>query len=310
MDIMRRDIGSLAALFAFEASGRLGNFTRAAAELGVTQAAISKQIQALEKDLGVALFFRGHRNVKLTGRGAALFEVVHEALHDIASAMAALRTQDSEGPVVIATTLAISHFWLLPRLPKFKQKHQNVPVRIISQDEPVDLRSGVADMAVRFGSGDWPDGNAKRLFSAEVYPLASPDFIAAHPAMESPADLRTLPLIAYDEVDPTWVGWRAWFANAGIDGRISSAMLQCTRYADAIQAAVMSQGIVLGWSGLNGGLEEHGALIRVSAHSVQVPGSFYLVTRPRSEEIADARAFADWVRDEAKLQIDKSRQEI
>jgi len=299
MKTLRGDIGSAAALFAFEAAARLGGFTRAAVELGVSQAAVSKQVQQLEADLGLSLFRRAHRRAELTDDGKALFDVTSRSLGDIARTMAALRTRDQSRSTVIAATLAMSHFWLMPRIPAFNQHHPDVPVRIVSQDDMVDLRSGVADMAIRFGNGNWPDGSARHMFDSEVYPLASPAYLARHAPIDDIDSMLRHPLIAYDLQDETWVGWTEWLAACGTTGAKLSVMLHCTKVVDATQAAVMGQGIVLGWAGLTGGLEERGLLKRVVKLGMRPRGGVYLVTREENALSSHARALADWLMLEA-----------
>jgi DNA-binding transcriptional LysR family regulator len=299
MKTLRRHIGSLAALFAFEAAARLGGFTRAAIELGVSQAAVSKQVQQLEADLGRTLFHRAHRRATLTEDGRALFGVASRSLGDIARTMAALRSKDQMQPTVIVATLAMSHFWLIPRIPAFNQSHPDLPVRIISQDDMVDLRSGIADMTIRFGGGDWPDGTAQHMFDSEIYPLASPDYLARHAPIHDLDGMLRHPLIAYDLHDETWVGWTEWLAACGKTDAKLSIMLHCTRVVEAMQAAVMGQGIVLGWAGLTGGLEERGLLKRVVSAGMRPRGGVYLVTRQADALSAHARALADWLMLEA-----------
>jgi DNA-binding transcriptional LysR family regulator len=295
----RHQIGSLAALFAFEASCRHGNFTKAASELGVTQAAVSKQMQSLERELGVSLFRRLHRRVEPTEHGHMLFEVVSRSLGDIGAVMSRLRTADTKKPLSIAATLAMSHFWLLPRLPAFKHLHPDIAVRVVSQDEVVELNTGIADMAIRFGDGSWSDGEVHYLFDSEIYPLASPGFLRRHGTIDTLDDLLRCPLIGYDQLDPTWIGWKRWLAAFGSPTGSIPFAFQCTRYADAIQAAVMDQGIVLGWGGLTGGLEEQGLLRRLTKHALKSRGSFYLVTARRGESRDNLDAFEAWIRREA-----------
>jgi DNA-binding transcriptional LysR family regulator len=306
MKALRFELGSPAALFAFEAAGRHRNFTRAARELGVTQAAVSKQIRTLEADIGVELFHRRHRHVELTETGGMLFDVVSKSLGNIVSTINIVRERGQARPVVIAATLAMTQYWLMPKLPVFSQIHPGVRLRILSQDEPIDLRSGVADVAIRFGKGTWADGDARHLFDSAVYPLAAPEYLARCGPIKGAADILGLCLIGYDEVDPTWVGWTAWFAASSEIHAHPDIKLQCSRVTDAIQAAARGQGVVLGWRGLTGGLEESGELVRVGDQAMQPNGSFYLVTRKGIGENHEVKVLVDWLQNEA-VAIEPSR---
>lgn len=294
MASLRNQLGPLTALVAFEAAGRLGSFTRAGGELSVSQVAVSKQVQGLEADLGVRLFSRLHRRVELTADGRRLFEVVSRALHEMAETVSSLRGGAEPRPVTIAATLAMSHFWLLPRLPLFQQAHPEISVRILAQDEPVNLRSGLAGLAIRFGDGKWRDGHATLLFDGEIYPVASPRYLAGRPPLERAEDLLGEALIGCDKLDPTWVDWPDWFAGCGLGGRMGPVRLQCSRYADAISAAVLGQGIALAWKGGTMDLEARGELVRLTQTSLRARDSFFLVEP--DESTPQAQAFADWIR--------------
>jgi len=302
MGTPRQEITSLSALFALEAAGRLCSFTLAAKELGVTQAAVSKQIAMLEADLGTVLFLRRHREVQLTEKGRELFGVTTKALSAIGSAMQHMRGANRTRPVTIAATMTNSHFWLLPRLPAFRQLHPQVAIRILSQEEPVDLKDGTIDMAIRFGDGDWNDGSVTPLFEGVVYAMASPGFLAARPELKTVDDVLRCPLIAYDAPDATWVSWSDWLKGTQVTSRPPTPALSCTRYIDAVQAACADQGIVLVWGGVTGGVEERGALVRVPGPQIAPDGAFCLVAPKTGLRSPEAMLFSNWLLGEAAIQ--------
>lgn len=295
----RRNIKSLSALFAFEAAGRHRNFTAAAQELGVTQPAVSKQVALLEADLGHPLFQRLHREVRLTSAGKELFDVATTALGKLSDTLAALRDVDERRPLTIGATLAMSHFWLLPRLPGFRALHPGVQIRVVSQDEPLGLGDGSIDMLVRFGDGQWRDGKVFPLFKSAIVAMASPSFLAGRPALSSIDDVIASPLIEYDAPDPTWARWSDWLAATGTLLPPPKPALSFSRYSDAIQAAVGDQGIILVWSGLSGGLEERGGLVRVPGPALTPNGDFFLVAADTGRATAERSAFVAWLLAEA-----------
>ena len=295
----RHEIGSLGALFAFEAAGRLGSFTRAADELGVSQAAVSKQVANLEASLGQLLFQRLHREVRLTRAGTDLFRVTTEALASISQSMRSLRRNEAVRPITIAASMATSHLWLMPLLTSFKRSHPGLPIRLLSEDSAVDLRTGAADIAIRFGDGGWQDGRATYLFNGVVYPMASPSLVEARESVEKVEDLLDWPWIAYDNPDRSWVSWSDWLRAAGCKGAPAAPTLSCTRYLDALQAACAGQGVVLVWGGLTGGIEERGRLVRLPGPAFFPPGDFYLIEAPQAEAKPGCALLSAWLRREA-----------
>src|SRR5262249_38643406 len=141
----RRALPSVNALVTFEAAARLKSFTAAARELGVTQAAVSRQIRLLEDDIGVALFQRGHRRVEPTPAAGVLGTTLSNCFQTIYDTMAVIRQPREAEALTVGATVAFSHFWLLPRLSAFRERHPDLPIRIISQDAAIDLASGEMD---------------------------------------------------------------------------------------------------------------------------------------------------------------------
>ncbi len=287
MSSIRADIGPLSALFAFEAAGRLGSFTRAAGELGVTQAAVSKQITTLEERLGLRLFIRRARHVELSPAGSELFVTTTAALASIARTMRELQAADRP-PLTIALSIAMSQFWLMPILPDFTARHPDIPLRILSQD---DLEGVAADIVIRFAAQEVP--GALRLFEAEVMAMASPRFLERHP-LRGAADVLAAPLIHYDTPDRSWIGWREWAAHAGLAPARTPRALSVSRYQDALIAALRDQGVMLTWGFLGRPLIAGGDLVPVPGPRIPAPGAFYLSTR--TPERDGVRAVVDWLR--------------
>jgi len=200
----------LTAVRAFEAAARHQSFTRAAAELGMTQAAVSYQVKLLEDRIGQALFQRLPRKVELTEVGRRLAPAVAEAFQGLHLAFAALRDTD-EAVLKITAVHTFATNWLVPRLGRFQSAHPDIAVRIELSGRTVDFAREDFDLGIRGGHGQWPGVKADRLMTIEFTPLCSPDFIKRHGPWEKPADLLRAPrLDAHD------VWWRLWFAKAGI----------------------------------------------------------------------------------------------
>src|SRR3954451_24723654 len=173
---MRR-LPPLAAIRAFEAAARTENFTAAAAELGMTQAAVSYQVKSLEERLGSPVFVREKGRVRLTPLGMRLLPPLSSAFDSIETAFAAHREED-ESLLTITTTHTFANTWLAWRLGAFQMEHPDLAVRLTTSNELCDLRGGDADVAVRAGNGGWEGLEEFRLFESSFTPMASPACIA------------------------------------------------------------------------------------------------------------------------------------
>ncbi|MBC9032208.1 LysR family transcriptional regulator [Sphingomonas sp. JC676] len=206
---MRR-LPPLPAIRVFEAAARLGNFTRASEELGMTQAAVSYQMKLLEERLGAPLFRRDGRRVVLTEAGARAAPQVSRAFDAIDAAFAHVRAEE-EGLLVISTSNTFANAWLAWRLGSFQMGHPEMAVRLDTSDAVADLESGEVDCAIRSGRGGWPGLAADLLLPIDFTPMVSPAFFDRH-GPYSPRDLLDLPLISPH--DP-W--WSVWLREAGVD---------------------------------------------------------------------------------------------
>src|SRR5437763_12873041 len=173
---MRR-LPPLAAIRAFEAAARTENFTAAAAELGMTQAAVSYQVKSLEERLGAPLFVREKGRARLTPLGVRLLPALSSAFDAIEAAFASHREED-ESLLTVTTTHTFANTWLAWTLGSFQMQHMDLAVRMTTSNELVDLRSGDADVAIRAGSGAGEGMEEHRLFESTFTPMASPQCIA------------------------------------------------------------------------------------------------------------------------------------
>ncbi len=296
----RRKLPPLTALTAFESAARLASFTKAANELGVTQAAISRQIHLLEAYLGFALFIRGHRKVELTDKGRVLALASQDAFDIIASSVSEVTSDAQDVDLTIAATVAFSHFWLLPRISEFSRNHPGINVRILTQDNFPNIESSDIDIAIRFGSGMWADGQASVLFEDEVFPVCSSNFALNSGNIEIPRDLLAYPLISYTADDPTWTGWSEWLAAFGVELPKRKSGLRCSFYTEAIYAALNGQGITLGWRRLVEDLLVQGRLIQLTDSTVKTRNAYFAVVPKRRRQTEAAQLFQMWLTETAE----------
>lgn len=227
----------LSAIRVFEAAARLGSFTRAAEELGMTQAAVSWQVKALETRLDQALFRRLPREVKLTAAGERLARAAGEAMTALRGAIADI-TDTGAGVLAITALQTFAMRWLAPRLGAFQVQHPEIAVRLSSEAKLVDLLRGEADVGIRSSrSGEWPGLAADYLFPAGQTVLATPEALAALGPAPTPADLMSAPRVGSD------AEWAAWFAKAGVTTAPAPGGVQITGDTQVLEvAAAMANG--------------------------------------------------------------------
>lgn len=298
---LRKKLPPLTALTAFEAAARLGSFTRAAMELGVTQAAISRQIHVLEEDFSFPLFRRLHRKIELTDQGRALFNASAEAFNLIADTVSELRAERQDDQLAISATISFAHFWLMPRIAAFSRAHPEIKLRIITQDARNSIEAGDIDLALRYGTGTWPDGQAEFLFEDEVFPICSAEYALVKGPILTPADLIDHPLISSDTDDPTWTGWEEWLAAFSVKAPKKARGLRCSFYTEAIYAAMNGQGIALGWHHLVADLIDQGRLIRLTEASIKTRAGYFVVMPAKRSTKESARLFIEWLRASGSL---------
>jgi len=210
---MRR-LPPLAALRAFEAAARLENFTAAAAELGMTQAAVSYQVKSLEDRLGAPLFVRERGRARLTPLGARLLPALSSAFDGIEAAFAS-HEQEDESLLTVTTTHTFANTWLAWRVGAFQMEHPDLAVRMTTSNELVDLRAGDADVAIRAGKGGWEGLEHHRLFDSEFTPMASPQCVA-EAERRLGRKLATHDIPDQHLISPSDDWWQQWFADNGV----------------------------------------------------------------------------------------------
>jgi LysR family glycine cleavage system transcriptional activator len=293
----------LPAFRTFEAAAKNLSFSRAAATLGVTPAAVSSQIRSLEDQLGIKLFERTSRQVALTGAGQILLAGVSEAFATLTRAVAQIATADSH-TLRVTCSASFAAKWLLPRLEHFRALHPGVDVVIDASDSIMDLGAGGALIAIRFGHGVWPGTHADRMFEEFVFPVCSPALLTGEHPLRAPGDLRHHPLIhlEWQASGDNWPDWRSWLLAAGVTDVDTSHGVRMTSYALASQAAIAGHGVALGNTSLVGDDLASGRLVRPFALSLKVASDFayYLVTPTALADRPLVAAFRTWALAEAR----------
>ena len=294
MEGFRRRLPSMTSLVVLEAVARRLSFTKAAVELNVTQAAVSRRIHGLEQELGFALFRRLHRRVELTERGRILAGVLSQSFNLIDQTIANVRTHSEEDELVIGATLAFTQLWLLPRISDFRQLHPDTKIRLISQDTPIDIERDMVDLAIRYGDGVWPDGRSMLLCEDDIFPVCSPNYAASCRLPETVGELLEHTLLDYESPNPGWVGWKEWLSafSAAQTGR---PLLRLSYYTEVIHAALAGHGIALGWHCLVEDLLRQGRLCRVSALHMRTRSAYFVVVPNREDLKSNTQAFVNWL---------------
>src|SRR6516162_8539574 len=211
---MSRRLPPMNTLPDFEAAARHLSFTKAAEELNVTHGAVSRQIKSLEDYLGVPLFRRLNRALRLTDEGQVYARTVRELLDSLAAATRRVHSAKNAG-LTVSTTFSFTSGWLVPRLGRFRALHPDVDVRMQANDRVADFTGDGVDLAIRYGRGNYPGLTAERLLSDDYAPVASPALLKGKYPLRRPPDLRHHVLLHEENNE---VDWRMWLAAAGVEG--------------------------------------------------------------------------------------------
>lgn len=286
-------------LRAFEAVARHLNFRLAAEEMALTQSAVSRQIQALEDEVGVPLFLRHTRAVELTLAGMQLLQAVAQALPRIDTAVRQIRQSAGRQQVTVTTFASFASMWLIPRLEAFQRAHPDIDIRVDASDTTLDLDVADVDVAVRYAPAARMPVGARRLFGDSVTPMASPWLLQSGPPLRTPADVLAHTLIeAGDAYTPhlEWLTWRRWLDAQGLERAQPKRWLSFNYAYQMAQAALAGQGLVLARPPLVAEALARGELVELFAGMrLHSPMAYWLLIAPRSAARPEVKAFADWL---------------
>lgn len=298
MNGRRWQVPPLDLLPAFEAAARHLSFTRAGEELFLTQSAVSRQIQALEENLGCKLFERRTRALLLTEAGQVLHRVTQQMLEQLHDTAEKLRNTTAAQVLTLTTTPGFAMLWLIPRLAGFTASRPEIDVRISASYKLVNLEQSGVDLAVRYASAGGM-GNADPLFGEQVMPVCSPG-LAADPGrpLAEPADLRRHVLLHMDDDRASLYEWDLWLRAFGLEDLKPAGALHFGSYDQVIQAAVAGQGVALGRLPLLRRMLRERQLAAPFDTAVASSRAYFLVRSTRSARKHQVDEFAAWLLEE------------
>ena len=286
-------------LTVFEAVFRNGSVQRAAAELNVTQPAISQALRQLETHIGVKLLDRSSRPAALTEAGRVLRSATSDGLGRIGGAIEQIRNQHSsdEGSVTVACSVGVATYWLMPQLARFYDEHADISVSVMTTPLGAPLLSAGVDLAIRYGSGKWADGAVTKLFDERVVPVCSEPL--KQRLDDEGVDLSRAPLLHVNVEEDEWLSWSHYFRSHGMPANTKKGR-QFTNYVQATQAALNGQGVMLGWNSITSGLVGERRLIELDYSPLFPEESFYLVTAHGKEKKEAALLVGIWLSNAAR----------
>ncbi len=303
--LSRRLLPSTSALAAFDAVARHGSFSDAAEELSLTQGAISRQIAALEEQLGTLLFERTSRHVTLSDAGCLYWAAVQPALASIRSASLQLMSQMRGSVLNLAFLPTFGTRWLIPRIPRFVAQYPDIILNFSTRIGQFDFEREGLDAAIHIGQPDWPDADCTFLMDETVAPVCSPAFLRAHP-LQSPTDLFHLPLF---NMASRPGAWDHWFKSLDLAAPASGGM-RFEQFSHVSQASQAGLGVALMPLFLIRSELENAQLVIAWPHRIKSPSSYYFVT-PKARATSHAvTCFRDWLLAEISRENDPHAMEF
>jgi len=281
---------------AFVVAARALSFTEAAATLHLTVPAVSRRIQVLETELGVALFERTHRALQLTAAGESYLAHLAPALETIRRASDGLRGETHGHALIVSLPASLAANWLVPRLPAFHAAHSGIEVELRSMNGHNDLDSSHADLAIWPGPGNWSGLRAERLLDMDAYPVCGAEYLARHPELRAVDNLAACPLLAIAGQPEQWP---AWLRAAGVSGtaRVRQAF---DNFHLLYRAAASGLGVALGVDVIVRPYLEQRQLVRPFDVSVKLSRGYYVVSRRNDWTQRPVSTFREWLLGQAR----------
>jgi LysR family transcriptional regulator, glycine cleavage system transcriptional activator len=290
MNTPRRFLPPTSLLKAFEVTARTGTITMAARELSLTQSAVSRQIMALEAQLGAKLFTRERQTLRLTVAGEAYAREIRDALQKIAAASLNLRANPFGGTLNLATLPTFGARWLTPKLPAFLKHHPGIMINLLTRISRFDFKQEPFDAAIHYGLPDWPDTQSQLICEEHVVSACSPAFFARH-ALSNVESVRTAPLL---HLTTRPDAWELWFAHHGLPPENVHGML-FDQFSTLTQAAIAGLGVALLPEFLIAQELQSGELVRVTSKKFSTDGAYHLIWPNDRSTYQPLLAFRDWI---------------
>ena len=293
-------------LRALEAVARHLNFRAAAEELSLTQSAVSRQIQALEDEVGVPLFLRHTRAVELTSAGAQLLHAVVPSLQRIDATVRLIRRTAGRKGVAVTTWASFASMWLIPRLEAFQSEYPDIDIRIDATDNAVDLETSDLDLALRYKRPSQVGPDAIRLFGEQLTPVASPWLLKSSKPLRRGEDLANFALVeagdSHRSQNLEWLTWRRWLDSHGFTKLEPKRWLYFNYASQIAQAALTGQGVALARMPLVADSLANGDLVEILPNMrLESPMAYWLIVGPRSGQRPEIQAFCAWLQVQAHL---------
>ncbi len=285
----RRYLPSIPSLLALESVARLGTASAAAAELNLTQGAISRQLQVLEGQLGVALLIRDRHRLRLTPAALDFVAQARRALSTLSAASLSLRANPTGGSLNLAILPAFGMHWLAPRLAQFARQHPEVTVNLSTRLKPFDFATTAFDAAIHYGRQDWPGVDYLKLMDEDLLAIAAPSLLPA--PLTSASRILSLPLL---QLDSRPGDWSRWLAHHGTASQRPPAML-FDQFATMIQAAIHGLGAALVPTFLLDRDLSEGRLAPAFGPAIPASGAYYLVFPTATPPRAPLTSFKAWL---------------
>jgi LysR family glycine cleavage system transcriptional activator len=295
-------LSSLDLIRGFVAVGRRMSITRASQDLFLTQSAVSRQINALEQQLGVKLLVRGYRSIAFTAEGERLFRSADGAVQQLQDVMGEIRTTGAVRPVTLSASIGVTGLWLLPRLSRFQKRHPGVDLRVSANNRVADLRSDGIDLAIRYTTPSLAPVGSTRLFGESVAPVAHPSL--GLKSLRSARALSKVSLLEFDNPTHPWLQWGDWLSAGWADVK-HQGVLHFNQYDQVIQAALDGQGVALGRLELIQPLLDARRLVLLTppASRAETAHAYWLI-RANEHPREDVRRVAEWIEIEARTSGD------
>ncbi|MEZ5833882.1 MAG: LysR substrate-binding domain-containing protein [Dongiaceae bacterium] len=287
----------LKSFFAAAEAAEPGRLRAAAAQLGLTESAVSHQVKRLEEFLGQALFERHGRALRLTAAGTRFHRAIRPALSAIEAAAADMMKEPRQQRVTITLPTSVAAFWLIPRMTKLQQSHPSIDLQLVATNRLCDLAREQIDLAIRYGTGEWRDLEVRLLMSELYFPVASAGFLRQQ-TVQDPAELLKTSRIIANALHPD--EWTEWSAAHGLQPPRTSNMISLSSAELVVPAVLDGVGIGMGRRPIIDPFLKDGRLVPLFGDQALGKAAYYLV-RPRAGQSAATRKVAAWLIEEARV---------
>ncbi|KIC27427.1 LysR substrate-binding domain-containing protein [Leisingera sp. ANG-M6] len=296
MIVPRKFLPSISSLRALEALDRLGSASAAADELALTQGAVSRQLQTLERQLGMELVQRDQKRLALTTEAQDYAAEIRQALNQIVQSTLRLQAAPLAGTLNLAILPAFGMRWLMPRLPEFARLHPDVTINMATRLEPFNFATEPFDAAIHFGNAEWPGTQSLLLKHEQLLPVCAPQLLEGR-RVEEPKDILKLPLL---HIQTRTTAWKDWFEQKGIEAAAGLSGTIYDQFATITQAALHGLGVALMPDYLVEQDLATGRLVALHPEAIETAGAYYLVWPERKSNAPALMKFRGWLAGQAQ----------